>query len=254
MAKTRKNIPKASPKPGKTSKGGGSKWKKWWSLGILWAKRALVFFLVSSIGVTILYRFVDPFITPLMVIRTIEQTFGKDPIRWKNDWEDMENMSPFVPRAALAAEDQRFFEHSGFDFDAMWAAFKRNQHAKKIRGGSTISQQTAKNVFLWPGRSYVRKIFEAYFTFLIEFFWPKERILEVYLNVIEMGKGVYGIEAASRYYYHKSCKKLSKAEAAAIASVFPLPLKWSPVRPTPKLQAKQAWIRRQIDGVVLPEK
>ncbi len=231
---------------------GTTKWRHYRDVAWNWIKKAVLLFFVSSIGITILYRYVDPFVTPLMVLRTLEQVVGKDKMRWKNDWEDMEKMSPFVPKAAIAAEDQLFFEHSGFDFDAMWAAFKRNQHAKKIRGGSTISQQTAKNVFLWPGRSYIRKVFEAYFTVLIEFFWPKERILEIYLNVIEMGRGVYGIEAASRYYYGKSCRKLSKAEAAAITSVFPLPLKWNPIRPSPMLQKKQAWIRRQIDVVVIP--
>jgi monofunctional biosynthetic peptidoglycan transglycosylase len=254
MAKAKKIIPKSkTTSPKSSSSKGGLSWKKYGEIAWSWTKKALLIFFVSSIGTTILYRYIDPFVTPLMVIRTGEQIVTGSKIRWKNTWTDMEDMSPFMPKAALAAEDQKFFEHKGFDFDAIWTAFQKNQHSKRLRGGSTISQQTAKNVFLWPGRSWVRKGLEAYFTVLIEFFWPKKRILEVYLNVIEMGKGVYGAEAASRYYYKKSCRKLSKSEAAAIASVFPLPLKWSVVRPSPLLVKKQAWIRRQIDGVSIPK-
>jgi len=252
MAKTKRNAPK-TPKPVKSGpvKSAG-KWKTKFSTIFSWAKKVLFIFFIGSIGLTLMYRFVDPFLTPLMMIRTFQQVFGPDKVRWKHDWVDMKEMSPFIPKATLAAEDQKFFEHNGFDFDAMWTAFNRNQHSKKLRGGSTISQQTAKNVFLWPGRSYVRKVFEAYFTLLIELLWPKERILEVYLNVIEMGRGVYGAEAASRYYYGKSCRKLSKAEAAAIASVFPLPLKWNPLHPSANLARKQQWIRSQIDVMELP--
>lgn len=253
MAKARKNVPKTTKTTKTTSGKSGGQWKKRWQTLLGWVKRTVIVFLVGSVGLTLLYRFIDPFVTPLMIIRTCQQVFGPDKVRWKHDWVDMEEMSPFIPKAALAAEDQKFFDHSGFDFDAMWTAFNRNQHSKRLRGGSTISQQTAKNVFLWPGRSYVRKIFEAYFTLLIELFWSKERILEVYLNVIEMGRGVYGAEAASRYYYGKSCKKLSKTEAAAIASVFPLPQKWNPLRPSATLAKRQAWIRRQIDVIELPK-
>jgi len=216
---------------------------------LTFVKKAILIFLVSSISVTILYRFVNPFFTPLMVIRACEQMVHGDKIRIRNTWVNMDEMSPFFPKAALAAEDQKFFQHNGFDFEAIGKAFERNQKSKKIRGGSTISQQTAKNVFLWAGRSWIRKGLEAYFTVLIEFFWSKERILEVYLNVIEMGRGVYGAEAASQYYYDKSCTKINKSEAAAIASVFPLPLKWNPIKPSLFLRKKQAWIRRQIDNI-----
>jgi monofunctional glycosyltransferase len=252
MAKAKRpasNVKAKSTKSG-TSKSGGIK-----GFGAnLWnfLKKALIVFFVSSIGVTILYRFVDPFFTPLMLIRAGEQVIHGDNIKIKYSWVDMEEMSPFMPKAALAAEDQKFFEHHGFDFEAIMKAFEKNQHSKKLRGGSTISQQTAKNVFLWAGRSWLRKGLEAYFTVLIEFIWPKERILEIYLNIIEMGRGVYGAEAASKYYYGKSCTKLSKSEASAIASVFPLPLKWNPIKPSPMLQKKQAWIRRQVDGMVIP--
>jgi monofunctional biosynthetic peptidoglycan transglycosylase len=132
-----------------------------------------------------------------------------------------------MKRAAVAAEDQRFLDHFGFDFKAMEKAIDKNSHSHKLIGGSTISQQTAKNVFLWPGRSYIRKAFEAYFTVLEELFWSKKRIMEVYLNEIEMGDGVYGVEAAAQTYYHKDAKDLDKHEAAAIASIFPDPLKYA---------------------------
>ncbi len=251
MANSKRVPPKAKPKvAGKSSssKGGGLKafWGKVWTF----TKKVLIVFFVSSIGVTVLYRFVDPFITPLMIIRLGEQMIHGDKIRISNKWTDLEDMSQFMPKAALAAEDQKFFEHYGFDFEAISKAFERNQKSKKLRGGSTISQQTAKNVFLWAGRSWLRKGLEAYFTVLIECIWPKERILEIYLNVIEMGRGVYGAESAAKYYYGKSCKNLTKAESAAIASVFPLPLKWNPTKPNATLRRKQGWIRRQIDGVV----
>ena len=139
-----------------------------------------------------------------------------------------------------------FLTHHGFDFESIGKAIDKNQKGKKLVGGSTISQQTAKNVFLWPGRSYIRKAFEAYFTALIEIFWSKKRILEVYLNVIEMGDGVYGIQAASQYYYHKDASQLTRREAAAIASIFPLPLKWSPTKPTRYLRNRQSLILRNI--------
>ncbi|HAR20821.1 MAG TPA: monofunctional biosynthetic peptidoglycan transglycosylase [Cytophagales bacterium] len=247
MEKPHSKSPKANTRKPKASK------KKVLLRILVLFKKALILFFASSIGFTILYRYVDPFFTPLMVIRTVQQVFHGDNIRLKNTWVDLEEMSMFMPKAALAAEDQKFFQHNGFDFEAIGKAFERNQKSKKLRGGSTISQQTAKNVFLWSGCSWLRKGLETYFTVLIEFFWPKKRILEVYLNVIEMGSGIYGAEAASQYYYHKSCRKLTKSQAAAIASVFPLPLKWDPRKPSARLSKKQAWIKRQIDGVEISE-
>ncbi len=255
MAKATKNSFKQKPLTAKSLK--SSKSKKT-SIGFLkkfliWCRKALFIFLLASFGLTFIYRYLNPPFTPLMIIRTGEQIIRAEKIKFKYNWVDLKDMSPFVAKSALAAEDQKFYEHNGFDFDAIFTAFKTNQYSKKIRGGSTISQQTAKNVFLWPGRSWIRKGMEAYFTFLIEFMWPKERVLEVYLNVIEMGKGIYGAEAAAQTYYDKSCKNLTKAESAAIASIFPLPLKWSPVNPSPYLIKKQAWIRKQADFVVLKD-
>jgi monofunctional biosynthetic peptidoglycan transglycosylase len=151
-----------------------------------------------------------------------------------------------MKRAAVAAEDQTFLENHGFDFNAIEKAIKKNEHSKKLIGGSTISQQTAKNVFLWPGRSITRKGFEAWFTLLMEMFWSKKRIMEVYLNVIEMGDGIYGAEAAAQAYFHKPASALTNQEAAAIASIFPSPLKWSATEPTRYLKHRQYLIMKNM--------
>src|ERR1700710_711429 len=184
-------------------------------------KLFLILFFGISILWVILYRFVNPPFTWLMITRGFERrSAGKD---WKMDkkWVDFDDIADPMKRAAVAAEDQKFLDHYGFDFKAMERAIDKNEHSHKLIGGSTISQQTAKNVFLWPGRSYVRKAFEAYFTLLIEVFWSKKRIMEVYLNEIEMGDGIYGVEAAAKAYYHKDAYDLTKQQSAAIASIFP---------------------------------
>jgi len=172
--------------------------------------RFLKLLFILYFGITILwvllYRFVNPPITLLMIERGFERkSAGKD---WKIDhqWVDFDDIADPMKRAAVAAEDQRFLDHYGFDFKAMEKAIDKNAKSHKLIGGSTISQQTAKNVFLWPGRDYTRKIFEAYFTVLEEIFWGKKRIMEVYLNEIEMGDGIYGVQAASQAYFHKDAK------------------------------------------------
>ena len=151
-----------------------------------------------------------------------------------------------MKRAAVAAEDQTFLENHGFDFKAIERAIQKNQKSKKLIGGSTITQQTAKNVFLWPGRSLIRKGFEAWFTMLIETFWSKKRIMEVYLNVIEMGDGIYGVGAASEAYFHIPAAQLNTRQAAAIAVIFPSPLKWSATKPTLYLKHRQYLIRANM--------
>jgi monofunctional biosynthetic peptidoglycan transglycosylase len=187
---------------------------------------ALFILLVAGpILTVIVYRFVPPPATPLMVIRLAE---GKG---WNHRWRPIDEVSPALPRALIAAEDARFCDHHGFDFDALQKAYENNEKGKKIRGGSTISQQTAKNVFLWPGRSYVRKGLEAYFTVLIETIWGKKRIMEVYLNSIEYGPGIYGAEAASRAYFKVGADKLTPLQAARLAAILPSPLKWKAVNP-----------------------
>lgn len=212
--------------------------------------RILKLFVIFFVGITVfwvlLYRFVNPPGTWLMITRGFERRAdGKD---WKIDkkWVDFDDIADPMKRAAVAAEDQKFLDHFGFDFKAMERAIDKNEHSHKLIGGSTISQQTAKNVFLWPGRSYVRKAFEAYFTLLIEVLWNKKRIMEVYLNEIEMGDGIYGIEAAAQAYYHKDAANLTKSQAADIASIFPNPLKWSPTNPSDYVRHRQYLIMKNM--------
>lgn len=210
--------------------------------------KVLLYFVAISLFLVLFYGFVPVLITPLQVIRLVEQTASGKPLTLKKDWEPLSNISPHLPHAVIAAEDQRFMEHFGFDVEAIQKAIKHNQKKRKknIKGASTISQQTAKNVFLWPGRSYVRKGLEAWFTVLIEIFWPKKRIIEVYLNVIEMGDGIYGAEAASKVYFGKSAKRLSASEAARIASILPNPIKYSALKPGRYVQKRQGWILRNM--------
>lgn len=187
---------------------------------------ALFIILVAGPIVTVLiYRFVPPPITPLMVIRAVEGK-GLD-----HRWRPIDEVAPALPRALIAAEDARFCEHHGFDFNALQKAYANNEAGKKIRGGSTISQQTAKNVFLWPGRSYLRKGLEAWFTVLIEIGWGKKRIMEVYLNSIEFGPGIYGAESASRRYFGVGADKLTQTQASRLAAILPSPLKWRVIKP-----------------------
>ncbi len=183
-------------------------------------------FFIFSILITIAYRFINPPLTILMVRRSIEQSFSdKRDFRFKKDWVDLDEISPNMVKAVVSTEDNLFYRHNGFDWKAIERAIDHNKVSKRKRGASTISQQTAKNVFLWPGRDWVRKGLETYYTVLIEFFWSKDRIMEVYLNVIEFGDGIYGIEAASKHYYGKSAKRLNYTEAKKLARLLPSPIK-----------------------------
>jgi monofunctional biosynthetic peptidoglycan transglycosylase len=209
-------------------------------------KLAFLFFVGLSLFGVLFYRFVNPPFTWLMIERGFQRkAAGKD---WKIDkhWKNFDDISDNMKRAAVAAEDQTFLEHHGFDFRAIEKAIEKNAHSKKLIGGSTISQQTAKNVFLWEGRSLLRKGIEAWFTMLIETFWSKKRIMEVYLNEIEMGDGIYGVEAASQAYFHKPASDLTRHEAAAIAVIFPSPLKWSATNPTTYLKHRQYLIMKNM--------
>ena len=209
-------------------------------------KLVFIVFVAGSLFFVILFRFVNPPVTLLMIERGFERkAAGKD---WKIDkqWKSFDEIGDPMKRAAVAAEDQSFLENHGFDFKAIERAIKKNEHSKKLIGGSTISQQTAKNVFLWPGRSLVRKAFEAYFTLLMEVFWSKKRIMEVYLNVIETGDGIYGVEAAAQAYFHKPAAELTNQQAAAIAVIFPSPLKWSATNPTRYLKHRQYLIMKNM--------
>lgn len=205
----------------------------------------LWFFAITVLWV-IVYRFVNPPLTWLMIQRGVERKAdGKD---WKLDkeWRSFDELSTNLKYAAMAGEDANFLGHWGFDAKSIQKAYEKNQSGKPMRGGSTISQQTAKNVFLWPGRSWIRKGFEAYFTMLIELFWSKKRIMEVYLNVIEMGDGIYGAEAATRFYYRKPATQLSKRQAALLIAVLPNPRRWTPAKPTPYIYKKQYLILRNM--------
>lgn len=200
---------------------------------------------------TLIFRFVPIPFTPLMIIRYFEMEEGKI----DKDWKSLDEIGKNMPLAVVTAEDQKFAEHFGFDMEAIEKAMKYNEKhkGKKVKGASTISQQTAKNVFLWPGRSWIRKGLEVYFTFVIEICWSKERIIEVYLNVIEMGPGVYGAEAAAQYYFNKSSINLTKKEAAAIAAILPNPIRWSASRPTPYIIKKRNWIVRHMKYIDMKE-
>lgn len=208
--------------------------------------KLFVWFLCVSVLWVLIYRFVNPPITLLMVLRNIERKTEGKPLKMEKKWVDFDDISDNMKRAAVSAEDQLFLKHIGFDVKAIEQAFKTNKKGEKVKGGSTISQQTAKNVFLWPGRSWVRKGFEAYFTLLIEMFWSKERILEVYLNVIEMGDGIYGAEAAAQSYFGKSCTKLTRSQAALIAACFPNPRRWTPRSPTRYIKHRQYLILKNM--------
>jgi monofunctional biosynthetic peptidoglycan transglycosylase len=217
----------------------------------IFLKRAFYFFLISTIGTTILYRFVNPPVTLLMLQRVAEQWLDKKETRLSKDWRPIDEISPYLASAVVASEDQLFLKHWGFDFKSIQKAYTHNQkeNTKTIRGASTITQQVAKNVFLWQGRSWLRKGLEVYFTALIEIFWNKKRILEVYLNVIETGDGLYGAEAASRAYFQRGAKKISKSQAALLAAILPNPRVYSATRPTPYIRQRQEWILRNMNYI-----
>lgn len=206
----------------------------------------LVLGIVLPVGLTVVYAVVPPPVTYLMVQRLFE---GRGLSR---DWVAMRKMAPALPYAVIAAEDARFCEHRGFDFEAMRKAMKSNERGRKLRGGSTVSQQTAKNVFLWPARSYVRKGLEAYFTVLIETVWGKRRIMEVYLNTVEWGPGVYGAQAAARRNFGVDASQLTAQQAARLAAILPSPLKWKAARPGPYVSRRSRRIAAAA-GVVRRE-
>lgn len=186
----------------------------------------MLWFFGLSILSVIIFKWVPIPFTPLMVTRIVEFKLDGGDAIYSHDWVPLEEISPNLQKAVIASEDGNFLKHSGFDFKAMQKAFKNNKKGKRLKGGSTISQQTAKNVFLWQGRSYLRKGLEAYFTVLIELIWGKERIMEVYLNSIEMGNGVYGAQAAARHWYSTTAQDLTPKEAAGIAAILPNPRKY----------------------------
>ena len=209
-------------------------------------KWAFILFFVSSVLAVIVYRWVPVKYTPLMFIRYMERKSEGGSPRIEHEWVPLEEMSPNMPLAVWASEDQNFFNHWGFDFTAIGQAIQEAEDGKRQRGASTISQQVAKNVFLWPNSTWVRKGFEAYFTLLIELFWSKQRIMEVYLNSIEMGDGIYGAQAVARLHFRTDAKHLSREQCALIAATLPNPLQRNSARPSPKVYRKQKRILRQM--------
>jgi monofunctional biosynthetic peptidoglycan transglycosylase len=214
----------------------------WWKRFLKFIRNVILLFFALSIVWVILARFIPVFVTPLMMIRTVESIFDGQMPKNSKRWVSIDKISPNLIQAVVASEDNLFMTHNGFSIEDINKALKHNKKGKRIRGGSTISQQTAKNVFLWPQRSYLRKGLEAYFTVLIEFFWSKKRIMEVYLNVIEMGNGIYGAEAASLEFFGKNATKLSKSEAATIAACLPNPRRFNAAKPSSYIQRRKSKI------------
>ena len=215
-----------------------------------WLRRlffgGLLVFLVLPVLFFLVFRFVPVPLTSFMAIASVEGLFDDKPYTLRHDWEPLERISPRLQRAVIASEDQKFIEHYGLDIDAMEKAFAHNKRGKRIRGGSTISQQTAKNLFLWSGRSYVRKGVEAWLTLVMETLWDKHRIIAVYLYIAEFGRGIYGAEAAAQFYFHKSAAKLSAREAALLAATLPAPRRRNPAKPSAYLQSRAGWIQGQM--------
>ncbi|QSX74987.1 monofunctional biosynthetic peptidoglycan transglycosylase [Lysobacter arenosi] len=212
-----------------------------------WLLALPLLMLVASVAQVAALRFVDPAFSAFMLSRQLEAWGdGEWSFRIAYDWRDLDEISPNLPLALVASEDQNFAEHFGFDMKAIEKARKNNARGRKVRGGSTISQQTAKNLFLWSGRSYVRKGIEAWYTLLIEALWPKHRIIEVYANIAEFGDGVYGAQAAARTYFRKDASQLAPSEAARMAAVLPSPRRYSVVKPGPYVQRRSQAIQRQM--------
>lgn len=217
-------------------------WKRFWRRVFI---LAVVLAVAVPLGLTLLYRIVPPPVTPLMLLRLAE---GHD---LDKDWRPLAEISPHLRRAVIAAEDAKFCTHWGFDWQAIDNAIDRYEEGGRLLGASTISMQTAKNVFLWPGRTFLRKGLEAYLTLYVEALWPKERILEVYLNIVELGPGLYGAEAAAQVYFGKPASALSGREAALLAAVLPAPLDRSPARPSDYVARRAATIDARADQVRL---
>ncbi|MBR1804487.1 MAG: monofunctional biosynthetic peptidoglycan transglycosylase [Muribaculaceae bacterium] len=211
-----------------------------------WLRNLLIFFFGSTIFMVVAYKFVPVYLTPLMLWRCCEQMADGEFPRLSHRWVPLADINHNAPQAVMASEDQLFLQHSGFDFKQIHQARLDALNGKRERGASTISQQTAKNVFLWQGHNWIRKGLEAYFTFLIEKIWGKQRIMEVYLNSIEMGDGIYGVEAVAQLHFGTTAAKLTKKQAALIASSLPNPLKRDSGHPTTYMQRRSNQIMRDM--------
>lgn len=207
-----------------------------------WVRRIILFLFLFSLFQVVLFKFVPVYYTPLMVWNNMGQLFSGDEVVCRHTWVPLDEISRYLPLAVVASEDNLFLDHSGFDFNQIEKAMDEAEKGKRQRGASTISQQTAKNVFLWSGHSYVRKGLEVYYTFLIEHIWGKERIMEVYLNSIEMGENIYGAEAVAQAHFHKKAKNLTARESALIAATLPNPIRFNSAKPSAYILKRQAKI------------
>jgi monofunctional biosynthetic peptidoglycan transglycosylase len=217
------------------------------TLATLWL---IVICIVTSIVAVASLRWINPPLTAFMAEAQAAAWASRDPnYLTRHRWVGLDRISPNLPLAVVASEDQKFPEHWGFDVEAIEKAYALNQHSHRVRGASTISQQVAKNLFLWSGRSFFRKGLEAYFTILIEALWPKRRILEVYLNIAEFGPGTYGAEAAAQRYFHKPASRLTRGDAAVLAAVLPNPQRYSAAAPSRYVLERRDWILGQMQGL-----
>lgn len=214
-----------------------------------WLRNLLIFFFVSTLTAVVFYRFIPVYLTPLMLMRCVQHMGNGDFPTLKHEWVPLSRISHNVPQAVMTSEDQLFLTHNGFDFKQIHQARLDALNGKRERGASTISQQTAKNVFLWQGHNWLRKGLEAYFTFLIEKLWGKQRIMEVYLNSIEMGQGIYGVEAVAQEHFGTTAAKLSKTQAALIAASLPNPLVRDSAHPTARMERRSRQIVRDMRNV-----
>lgn len=222
------------------------KGRVWWRRILLALAWLLGGFLAFCLLLVLVLRFVPVPVSGLMVQRRVESWSAPKPYVARHQWVPLEEISPSLGAAVIAAEDQNFTDHFGFDWQAIEKAVQHNEHSRRKRGASTVSQQTAKNLFLWSSRSWTRKGLEAWFTLLIEAGWSKRRILEVYLNIVEFGDGIYGAEAAARAYFGKPARRLTPSEAALLAAVLPNPRRFHANAPSEYIRGRQAWILNQM--------
>ena len=218
-----------------------------------WILKLAILFFVISVLLVFAMRWINPITSSIMIQRQISGLFDGEFELVKYHWVSYDDVSKYMPIAIVAAEDQNFPNHFGFDFKQIEKALKENKRGRRVRGASTITQQVAKNLFLWEGKSFVRKGVEAYFTLLIELLWDKERILEVHMNIAEMGDKIFGVGTASVAYFKIPAAKLSIRQAALLAAVLPNPKKYSAVKPTGYVRGRQNWIVRQINSLGGPE-
>jgi monofunctional glycosyltransferase len=226
-----------------------AKQQSWWKRAAKGVFLLALISLVSSVSLVLLFRFVPVPFSALMVQRRIESWFSPKPYTSRHDWVPLDEIAPCMGVAVIAAEDQNFPDHFGFDWKAIEKAIEHNERSRRKRGASTVSQQTAKNLFLWETRSWVRKGFEAYFTLLIELGWSKSRILEIYLNSVEFGDGIFGVEAAAQTFFGKPAKRLRPSEAALLAAVLPNPHIYHVASPNGYVRGRQTWIMRQMSAL-----